>query len=257
MSINTTNVNKVSIVRLQGAKVLVVLTTLMLILSACSTDVKTTEASDYNSDLGIQYLQKGLLNRANEKLLKSLEQNPNSAKSNHYYAILQERLGDKEKAGRYFRKAISIAPKNPEIRNNFGSFLCKNNQAQAGVKQFLIAVKDPLYATPEFAYTNAGICLRKSNNNALAETYFRKALKRNNKFASALLEMAQLYADKKSYPRAQGFMLRYETVGRSTPQALELCIAINEKIRNNAKADNCRAALYRLFPASPEAERLK
>ncbi len=235
----------------------VALITLAFLLNACSSNgVKKTEASDYNSDLGIQYLQKGLLNRANEKLLKSLKQNPNSAKSNHYYAILQERLGQTKKAGKYFRKAVSLDPKSPEIRNNFGSFLCKNNQTQAAVKQFLIAVKDPLYATPEFAYTNAGICLRKSNNSALAETYFRKALKKKPSFPSALLEMAKLYSDKKRYARAQGFMLRYETVGRSSPQALELCVAINEKMRNNAKADNCKAALLRLFPTSPEAEKI-
>ena len=88
-----------------------------LFLSACSsTSVKSSEASNYNSDLGIRYLQKGRLNLANDKLLKALEQDPNSAQSNHYYALLQQKLGNTRKAETYFQKAINISPKNPEIR---------------------------------------------------------------------------------------------------------------------------------------------
>ena len=223
-------------------------------LSGCSTGgVKKAEASNYNADLGIRYLQKGRLQLANEKLLKALAQNPNSAQSNHYYAILQQRLGNNAKAGQYFLKAINLNPKDPEIRNNYGSFLCDTGRPKAAVDQFLTAVKDPLYATPEFAYTNAGICMRKANDDTQAEAYFRQALKKKSAFPSALLEMAKLYYDRRNYPRAQAFMLRYESVGQSTPQALELCNVINQKVGDIAKASSCKSTLLRLFPDSPEA----
>ncbi len=226
-----------------------------LFLSACSTTaVKSSEASNYNSDLGIRYLQKGRLNLANEKLLKALEQNPNSAQSNHYYAILQQKLGNNKKAQHHFAKAISLRPKDPEIRNNYGSFLCDSGHPQAAVKQFDIAINDPLYRTPEFAYTNAGICLRKMNNDTKAETYFRQALKKKSAFPSALLEMAKLYKDRGNYPRAQAFMLRYENVGHSSPEALDLCNKINTKMGDHTKASRCKAALLRLFPNSKEAQ---
>lgn len=229
----------------------------ILSLSACSTTgVKSTEASNYNADLGIQYLQKGRLNLANEKLLKALVQNPNSAQSNHYYAILQQRLGDNKKAERYFLKAVNLKPKDPEIRNNYGSFLCETNRPQAAVKQFMTAINDPLYRTPEFAYTNAGICLRKTKNDTQAEKYFRQALRKKASFPSALLQMAKLYSDRRNYPRAQAFMLRYENVGRSTPEALYLCSTLNQKLGDHAKASNCKSALLRLFPSSKEAQQL-
>ncbi len=223
-------------------------------ITACSAGIKKAEASKYNADLGIRYLQKGRLKLANEKLLKAISQNPNSAKSNHYYALLQEKLGYTKKANQYFSKAIRLSPKDSELRNNYGSFLCKNNNYQAAVNQFLIAVKDPLYSTPEFAYTNAGICLRKANDQAQAEKYFRLALKKRASFPSALLEMAKLYKDRKNFSKAQAFMLRYETVGKSTPEALQLCTTINQKMGNQLKANNCKKTLLRLFPESKEAE---
>jgi len=225
-------------------------------LTACSGQIETEKASNYNAELGIRYLQKGRLKLANEKLMKAIEQNPEGAEANHYFALLQQKLGNNAKAAKYFSKAVKLDPKNSELRNNYGSFLCKTNKHQAAVKQFLIAVKDPLYETPEFAYTNAGICLRKANNHAQAEKYFRLALKKKASFPAALLEMARLYKDRKIYPKAQAFMFRYEKVGRSSPKALQLCAEINKKMKDNSKANRCKSTLLRLFPGSKEAEQI-
>lgn len=228
-----------------------------LLLTGCSSaGVKSDKAASVNADLGIRYLQSGRLPLANEKLLKALDQNPNSPTANHYYAILQQRLGNTDKAGQFFRKAVNLNPKDPEIRNNYGSYLCDNGQPQTAIQQFTVAINDPLYITPEFAYTNAGICLRKSGDDTKAEEYFRNALRKKSAFPSALLEMAGLYSDRKSYPRAQAFMSRYESVGKSSPKALELCTAINQNMNDIAKSESCKTALLRLFPESPEAQRV-
>ena len=143
-----------------------------------------------------------------------MAQDPNSAQSNHYFALLQERLGFLDKANFHFKRAIRITPNDPGLRNNYGSFLCKNNQANAAVAQFLAAINNPLYSTPEFAYTNAGICLRKASNNndAQAEEYFHLALARKVSFPSALLELSKLYADQGNQRRSQEFLLRYKNV---------------------------------------------
>jgi len=192
------------------------------IISGCSAGgVNKIEASDVNSELGIRYLQNGRLQLANEKLTKSIKQNPNSSKSNHYFALLQQKLGDNDKASFHFTKAIRLNPNNPELRNNYGSFLCKNKQAGKAVNQFLLAIKDPLYRTPAYAYTNAGICLREVGDNTRAEKFLRLALKKSPNFPSALLEMASLYNNRGIYPKAQAFMLRYENVGKSSPKALK------------------------------------
>lgn len=224
------------------------------LLTSCSAGkVNKVEASDVNSELGIRYLQNGRLQLANEKLTKSIAQNPNSSKSNHYFALLQQKLRDNNKASFHFSKAIRLDPKNPELRNNYGSFLCDSKQANKAVNQFLIAVKDPLYRTPAYAYTNAGICLREVGNDARAEKLLRSALKKSPNFPSALLEMANIYHDRGIYPKAQAFMLRYENVGKSSPKALRLCTEINTQMNNNTKAGSCRSALLRLFPSSEEA----
>lgn len=236
------------------------LLTSSLFFSACSSQMakaeNDTKAAEYNAELGVKYLQNGRLQLANQKLEKALEQNPDSANAHHYYAILQQRLKQNNKAERHFKRALALNNKNPEIRNNYGSFLCSINRYQAAVQQFLLAVKDPLYSTPEYAYTNAGICSYKAKKTGEAEKYFRLALKKRHDFGSALLQMSKLYYDKREYPRAQAFLLRYEKVGQSTPEALQLCSLINTKMGNPGKARQCNAALLRLFPGSEEATRI-
>ena len=242
------------------AKRLLILMFAGLLLSACSGQIKKAEnkskAADYNADLGIEYLRNGRLQLANAKLLKAIEQKPNSAKAHHYFALLQQRLKQNGKAQHHFEKAISLDPKDPELRNNYGSFLCSAKRSQAAVKQFMIAIKDPLYRTPEFAYTNAGICSYKSNQPNQAEMYFRLALDKRPNFSSALLQLAKLYEDKKDLKRAHAFLSRYENVGKSTPEALQLCTSINKKMGNHKKANTCSSALIRLFPTSEEATQL-
>ena len=65
-------------------KKLTTLLILLLSLTACSSNKskptpKKSEAASYNARLGAEYTRKGRLNLANEKLLKALDQNPDSA----------------------------------------------------------------------------------------------------------------------------------------------------------------------------------
>jgi len=186
---------------------------LLSTLTACS-GVEVKKAADYNSELGVRYLQQGRLKLADEKLRKSLAQNPNSSQSNHYFALLQERLGLSKQADFHFKKAIKTTPRDPELRNNYGSFLCKTGQARASVAQFLSAINNPLYSTPEKAYTNAGICLREASsaNDAQAEKYFLLALEKRISYPSALLELSKLYGDQGNRIKSQEFMTRYRNV---------------------------------------------
>jgi len=110
---------------------------------------KKAEAASYNARLGAEYTRTGRLNLANEKLQKALEQNPRSGEAHHYYALLQQKLGQNHEADRYFRQAISLTPKDPQLLNNYGSHLCRNGNYQAASQHFLAALNDPLYTTPE------------------------------------------------------------------------------------------------------------
>jgi len=225
---------------------------LLLSVTACSNNKskpapKKSEASSYNARLGAEYTRKGRLNLANEKLLKALDQNPESADANHYYALLQQKLGLKQKADIHFRKALSITPKNPDLLNNYGSYLCQNGQYQSATQHFMAAIQDPLYTTPEFAYTNAGICIKKSGDTNTAEQYFRKSLALKPSFGSALYQMAKVKYEQGDYTRAQAFIQRYHEKNREVSESLSLCVQINRRLGDLSAAGQCRSKLAGRF----------
>ena len=112
--------------------------------------------------LGTVYLQQGNLALAKEKLERAEKYNPRDPELHSALALLYERLDIPEEVDKHYRTAIRLAPRDPEISNNYAVYLCKNGRTDEGVKRFLEAARNPLYRTPENAYTNAGVCLRRA-----------------------------------------------------------------------------------------------
>ena len=237
------------------------LITLSLTLSGCRAVIenpvnKNDYAAEYNAKLGLAYLKQNRLELAHEKLLKALQQNTNSVAANHYYAVLQEKLGQTHSAKKHYQKALRYSKNHPELYNNYGSFLCRQAQYADALAQFTRAIKYPLYKTPEFAYTNAGVCLNKSGQPKNSEAYFRKALQLNPQFDSALYQMAVLNWKHGNIAKAQAFLYRYNDVAKQTPKSLLLCKQIHDKLGERVEADKCLSQLLSNFPTSETVRNL-
>ncbi|MEZ5535764.1 MAG: type IV pilus biogenesis/stability protein PilW [Thiolinea sp.] len=228
-----------------------------VIFSGCTSATAVTgdrkKAAEYQAQLGAGYLQRNRLDLAKNYLDKALQSDRNSVPAQHYYALLQERLGNTELAGTYFRKAVQKDGKNPELLNNYASYLCKTGNIQQAEQFFLQAAGDPLYKTPEFAYSNAGICLKNEGNPQKAEDYLRKALSVNPHFSSALFHMAELSYNQRENAKAQAFLYRYNERNPDTPETLLLCYKINQTLQENQQAEECANRLLSKFPQSREA----
>ncbi|MCK5918880.1 MAG: type IV pilus biogenesis/stability protein PilW [Cocleimonas sp.] len=220
------------------------------VVGGCSSQSKKVDrqsAANYNAQLGVKYLQAGRLKLANGKLVKALKQDPESSSVNHYYALLQQKLGDNKTADKHFKKAVKLDHKDPELLNNYGSHLCQTGHYVKAVEHFDLAAQSPFYTTPEFAYTNSGICLRKMRDHSGAEMYFRKALQKNTDFGSALFQMAKLNYDQGNFAKAQAFLLRYDEKNQPAVESLALCTKINTRLGETAKAESCTEKKFRLL----------
>lgn len=229
---------------------------LIPLLSACVTvDDKPTDtekASAINVQLGIGYLQQGNLELANEKLLKALRYDPKSASAHNAYAILQDRLLVKDKAAFHYEKATKLDPKDSQAANNYGAFLCRNNQEAKSEKYFLRALDNPLYKTPEFAYTNAALCLLKIDKRDKAVGYLSKALAANSSFPIALITMAKVKYDDQNFKDARLYLDRYHLVSRPGAKSLWLSIRTELMLNKDQNVDELANELQTNFPDSDE-----
>lgn len=230
-------------------------------LAACASTenskVSDEDAARFNVQLGINYLQRGDLKEAREKLERAAEQDPSFPDAQAALGILYERVGELDRAGQHLRRATQLAPDDPSMINNYGGFLCRRGERAEGIKYFERAANNAFYRTPEVAWTNAGVCARGIPDPELAEQYLRRALDVNRNHAEALLQLADLYLAQGSAFNARAFLQRYESVRDATPYSLELGRKIELAAGDDQAAADYTRRLLMEFPDSREARRLE
>ena len=227
-----------------------------LILSACVTvdpaEDNYEAASKINVQLGIGYLQQNNMVLASEKLTKALKQDPKSASAHNAYAMLQDRLLQKEKAEKHFKIATELDPTNSQAANNYGAFLCRSNREAESEAYFLLALENPLYSTPEYAYTNAALCLIQIKEIDQAKIYLRKALAANSNFPIALTTTAELFFDDQNFKGTKTLMQHYHRVAKPTAKSLWLAIRADLDLGDSLSAEDLARRLQAEFPQSDE-----
>ncbi len=232
-------------------------------VSGCVSTGSTAEspadperASQINLDLAVDYLRRGNLAQAKEKLDRALDQDSRNAAAHSVAGLLYERLGESDKADSHYQRAVSLDGDNSEYKNNYAVFLCQKNRFERGEKLALQAAQNRLYKTPEMAYVNAGMCARNGGDLAAAEKHFRQALAVSPRFAEALFQLADIEHEQKNYMSARAFLERYMEVGRTTPASLWLGVRIERGLGNTAVAQHYAQRLKREYPNANQTRAL-
>jgi type IV pilus assembly protein PilF len=213
-------------------------------------------AAEINLELGVDYLRKGNLEQAKEKIERSLDQDGRSARAHSVAGMLYARLGDEKKAESHFDRAISLDSDNPEIRNNYAVYLCQGGAYSRGERQALAAAENALYKTPEAALLNAGNCARSAGDLKRAEEHYRRALQLRPRFAEALYLMAEMQFQQTQYISARAFLQRFMEVGRTSPATLWLGHRIERSLGNRAEAQHYARRLKTEYPNAAQTKEL-
>ena len=213
--------------------------------------------ADVYVKLAVGYMQQGQLGMAMQKIKKGIEVDPNNGQAHNILALIYQRIGEVDQAEEHFETAAGLEPRNPYIRNAYGSFLCLQQNYDEADEQYNKALENPLYQTPEVALTNAGTCAGKGGDQKKAEAYFRKALQKNPAFPKALYQMAELSYGQGDATRAQQYLERYQRVAPHTSGSLWLAIRVARKLGDRDRAASHEMLLRGNFPDSQEAKLLR
>lgn len=228
-------------------------------LAGCASQQQIQQQRDaavYNTELGVAYLRRGSLAVAQTKLDLALKENPDDPDVHSARALLFARLQDPKQADEEFRKALQLAPKNPDFQNNYAIYLCSVGRVDQGVQTFIGAARNPLYTTPELAYDNAGVCLRSAHRDVEATQMFQNALAIRPNFPQAVWQLADLDFSQGRVSQARQELDGFLAANQETPDLLLLAVKVTR-----AQGDKLDSALYarRLqldFPDSAQARSL-
>jgi len=207
-----------------------------------------------HTDLGAGYYERGQMDIALEELNMAVRIEPNYAPAYNVFGLVYAVLGDDRKAEQSFAQALQLAPNDSDIHHNWGWYLCTHKRERESLAEFELAVRNPLYRTPEAALVNAGRCSQAFGDTAVAENYFRRALAAQPGNPLASLGMAQIAYKDRRYPEARTWMKGVMLTTNPPLEGLRLGMCVERKLGDRQAELSYVSQLRNRYPDAAETK---
>ncbi|MCP4866647.1 type IV pilus biogenesis/stability protein PilW [Alteromonas alba] len=242
-------------------RILIVLS-LMIALTGCvsetqpgafSSDFDQQEAAKTRVSLGLTYLKNGNYSQAKQNLDKALAFAPRLAETHYGLAYYYQVVGESERADESYQTAMSLAPRDANIANSYGAFLCQDGRYDEAKRFFMQAVNAKQYANSAETYENMALCAQSQGEGEDAIEYLNSALKHQPGRAKTLFILTEMYVATEQYGLAAETLRRYEKVARVSADSLWMAIEIAKGQGDLRAANGYGDMLLRMYPNSPLA----
>jgi len=234
---------------------------LVVVLAACVQTPTNDDAPEDHSqlnrarvhtELSTAYYGAGQYEVALEEVRIALEADEDYLPAVNQLGLIHIALGQTEAAKKQLERAIKLDPSDPSVNNNYGMLLCTLGDQAEAMRYFKKALNDPLYRTPEYAYVNAGICMRNTGDFARSRQFLGRALALSPDQPQALYYMADMAYESSDYRSARRYITRHLQVVVSGPDALWLAARVANKMDDVGALDTYGVQLNRRFPNSAQ-----
>ncbi len=234
---------------------------LVTALAGCASsrepDERARNIAKIHTELAGSYFERQQYAIALQELGVALQADAKFAPAYNVRGLVRMALREDEQAEADFKTSLKLEPGNSETRNNYGWFLCQRGRLKESVPQFLEALKHPLYATPQVAYANAGVCSRKAGDLQAAESYLQRALVLQPGMPEALYGLAEVGFAQADFASAKSFLLRFQQSNQDmNAEQLWLAVRIERKLHDRNSEASYAVQLNKRYPDSREAQLL-
>ncbi|MEW6001858.1 MAG: tetratricopeptide repeat protein [Nitrospirota bacterium] len=172
----------------------------ILFLSSCSTlGTGNIQKANAHYKMGRSYLNENKTQMAFVEFQKALEFNPRDKEALNSLGLVYLQFEDLHKAAESFTRAINIDFNFSEAHDNLGVIYGRMNRWHDAINSFKVALKNPLYQTPEKAYNNLGWAYYKVGQIEEAVDAYKEAIKRMQDFYPSYYGLALCYNAKGQY----------------------------------------------------------
>ncbi len=230
-----------------------------LLVAACAPtgeSVKPTQSDQQSArnrarvhaELGAAYYSVGRYDVAITELKEALDADPAYVPALNQLALVHLALGQQPQAMTLLERALKLAPADSSVNNNYGMILCQSGREEQGLKHLRKVLADPLYAAPEIAHVNAGLCFKNSGDLVQAEAMLRRALALSPNQPVALYHLADVAFLKGDLLTARDWITRHTRATQADAEALWLAARIESRLGDRNALAAYGAQLNRRFP---------
>ena len=213
---------------------------------------KMEDLASIHTQLATNYMRRGQFDVAEQELEAALDLDSSNAAANFAMATLKNTLHRPDQAMAYYVKAVKRAPSDSPMRLEYGAFLCRQGEPKKAIKEIKGVLDTPSWRPNGQAWFRLGECYFVQKDETQAENALREALATNKNMAPALMLLARIKYDQKSYLSARAWVQRYLALGRPNPRILLLGVRTERALGDLKSANHYKGQLLELFPSSPE-----
>jgi len=214
--------------------------------------VTPRQRAEIHTELAAGYYERAQFNVALEELGAAERIDPTYARIYNLYGLVYTMLEDAPRAEQQFRRAIELAPNDPDARHNWGWYLCTHGRERESIPEFDLAIRSPMYRTPEIALVNAGKCSAAIGDVAAADQYFRRALQVRPNDAGAAYNLALLNFKGGRLPESRALMKVVMQQNSPGAEALFLGMCIERRLGDRSAEQSYVTQLRNRYPDSAE-----
>lgn len=234
------------------------------LLTACAGNASKPQGGEraHNSakvhtELAGLYFERDQMGIALSEIELALKADSQYAPAYNVRGLIHMSLREEKEADEDFQQSLRLDKSDSETHNNYGWFLCQRGRENESIPHFMAAVKNPLYATPERAYLNAGLCMQKVGKNQDAMDFLQRALRLQHDQPQALLALAEVSFAEGDAPAARRYFQAFaQKTENLTAAQLWLAVRIERRTGDGNAEASYGLQLRKMYPDARETQLL-
>lgn len=219
-----------------------------------SDETEASRRASLRLELAAAYFGRGQMTTALDEVKKSIAANPNVAAAFNLRGLIYGNLGDHQLAEESFRRAMQLDPKDADVMQNFGWYLCQRERYAEADALFTRALAVPQYADSARTLLTQGVCHARAGKTDEAERTLSRAYALDPGNPAVAVNLSEVLYRRGDMERARFYIRRVNAEpSLVSAQTLWLAARIEHKIGNALGAAGFGEQLRNRFPQSPEA----
>lgn len=224
-------------------------------LRTASDTTSNEKLASIRLQLASGYYQDRKYEVALDEVKQAIAAYPGYAEAYGMRGLIYAAMGQAALAESNFQRALELAPNNPDLANNYGSFLCQAGKHAQALRYFDAALNNRSYRSPISALVNAGNCSLQMKNLELAERYLLNAMRLSPDLPAVNEGLAKVFFEKRDMARARYYLNRVTSTQRLDSLSAEL-LWLGVRVERHFGDKQMEAALAtqlrKQYPGSPE-----
>ena len=217
-----------------------------------SDEPETRKRARIRLELAVGYFEQGQTTVALDELKQALTADPNFAEAYNLRGLVYMRLDDAGLAEDSFRRAIALAPREPNTLHNYGWLLCQQARYPQSQEVFAQAIAAPLYAGRAKSYMAQGLCQVRAGLLPEGELSLQRAYELDPGNPVIGYNLADLLFKRGEFARSQFYIRRINNSELANAESLWLGIKIEQRMENRDAMQQLGVQLKKRFAQARE-----